>query len=131
VALLAVALGALLAAGCADRPDSLRLADLTEGERLYLERLVVLERARTAALLDRPRGEALLDSLAAAWGDSVVHRTVAGAPSNPARARLFGLLIGRVVRAEQDSLLAGDPFARLRAPLPDPPPAAKVAAPGS
>jgi hypothetical protein len=127
VRLAGLAWALLAVAGCADDPGALGLADLTPGERVVLEKLVVLERAKTAALVDRDRGEALLDSLAAAWGDSFVAATLAGAPRDAARARAVGQLYARVMRAEHDSLLAGDAFGRLRAPVPDPPPPAPEA----
>ena len=59
----------LAAVGC-EQGDEPGLADLTPGERLYVERMVVLERAKAVGLADRGQGNALLDSLAAAWGDS-------------------------------------------------------------
>lgn len=121
-ALPVVLAAALVVAGCEEKAPTVELADLTETEHTYLTRLVVLERAKTAALVDRDRGEALLDSLAAAWGDSVVPRTLAGMPRDPTRVRAVGLLFARVMRAEHDSLLAVGGFARLHAPLPDPPP---------
>ena len=43
---------------------------------MIAERMVTLERAKAVALADREQGEALLDSLAAAWGDSFVAATL-------------------------------------------------------
>lgn len=123
-ALVCVLVLAALAAGCEQETPDLRLVDLTEAEHRYLTRLVVLERAKTAALVERDRGEAVLDSLATAWGDSVQQETLSGMPTDATRVRAIGLLFGRIMRAEHDSLLAHGGFARLHAPLPDPPPTA-------
>ena len=121
--LLAAGAGLLLAAaGCSEEPRALRLDDLDEGERIILEKLIVLERAKAGALVDRDRGEAVLDSLAVAWGDSVLEETLAGAPRDATRAKAVGEIFARVLRAEHDSLLVGDGLARLAAPLPDPAP---------
>ncbi len=59
-----------LAAGCEKEVPELRMTDLTQAEHRYLTRLVVMERAKVVALIDRDAGEALLDSLATAWGDT-------------------------------------------------------------
>ena len=125
-ALVCVLVLAAFAAGCEKKAPDLSQADLTEAEHRYLTRLVVLERAKTATLVERDRGEALLDSLAAAWGDSVQLETLADMPTDATRVRAIGLLFGRIMRAEHDSLLAVGGFARLHAPLPDPPPTGGV-----
>jgi hypothetical protein len=124
--LAAALLTALLAgpSGCAREQGELRLADLTPDERLYVERVIVLERAKAAALLDADRGVALFDSLAVAWGDSSLESTSRLAPREPDRALAVGSLLRRVLGAEQDSLLAWPDRDRLHAPLPDPPPPA-------
>ncbi len=120
--LLALALGP---AGCGDAPvPVLQLDDLKAGERLYVERFVTLERARAVAFGDRARGEALLDSLAAAWGDSSLVRARAALPGDPARATALHALLLRILEAEADSLVAAGDASRLAAPLPDPSPAA-------
>lgn len=119
-----VPLALFLVAGCDQEKSPLQLADLTPGEYLIVERMVVLERAKTAALLDRDAGEALLDSLAAAWGDSSLVETKAGAPAEPLRAEAFGDLLRRVITAEQESLLTVPGTERLTRPVPDPAPAA-------
>jgi hypothetical protein len=113
-----------LAAGCGPG-DELRLGDLDEGERRYVDRVVVLERAKAVALVDRPRGAALLDSLAAAWGDSSLAETEAGVPRDPARAAALGRLLQRILVAELDSLVHAPRPDRLAAPLPDPEPVAE------
>jgi hypothetical protein len=104
-------------------PGDIRLKDLDEGEYRYVSRIVILERAKAVALVDRPTGDALLDSLAAAWGDSARAETTAGIPSEPARAQQVGRLLGRILEAELDSLLSSPRPDRLAAPLPDPDPA--------
>lgn len=119
-----VPLAVLLVAGCEQEERPLQLADLTPGELRIVERMVVLERAKSTALLDRDAGEALLDSLATAWGDSSLTETQAGAPVLPLRAEAFGDLLRRVMAAEQESLLTVPGAARLTRPLPDPAPAA-------
>lgn len=118
----AAALWLLAVAGCAPeggRP--LRLSDLTPPERLYVTRFVTLERARAVALVDPGRGEALLDSLAVSWGDSSLAAARAALPADPRRQALLHGLLGRILRAEQDSLLDAPRPGRLGAPLPDPP----------
>jgi len=107
--------------GCEKKQSPLVLEDLDEGETELLTRLIILERAKSLALVDRPAGQALLDSLAVAWGDSIGEETVAGAPSNATRAHEVGQLYSRVFSAEHDSLLAHDGRRELTAPLPDPP----------
>ncbi|MBU8871570.1 MAG: hypothetical protein KOO60_11960 [Gemmatimonadales bacterium] len=118
-----VLLSCLLSAmGCRQEKPDLELKDLTTAENLYLTRIVVLERAKAVTLVDRKTGTALLDSLAAAWGDTSLATALAGAPANPSRsARVHELLI-RVLKAERDSLLKAPRPDRLAAPLPDPPP---------
>ena len=116
----------LLALSACDRegPTEIRLADLDEGEYRYVSRLVILERAKAVALVDRPTGNALLDSLSTAWGDSARAETIAGVPSDPRRAQQVGRLLGRILEAELDSLLFSPRPDRLSAPLPDPDPRA-------
>ncbi|MCB1183696.1 hypothetical protein KDM41_09690 [bacterium] len=110
----------LAALGCEERSVDLDLAELTPGERLYVERVVTLERARSLALVDRPRGTALLDSLAAAWGDSVKVDLLDGLPTDPFRAEGLHALLVRVMAAEHDSLRRDPTADRLDRPLPDP-----------
>ncbi len=117
--------------GCGrDKPGDIQLADLNQGEYRYVSRMVVLERAKAVALNDRDTGEALLDSLAIAWGDSALPETAAGVPDDPIRAQLVGRLLGRILEAELDSLLFHPRPDRLAAPLPDPAPARPVARQG-
>ena len=121
--LLPLLLTCLLApAGCENKDDSpLTLDDLSGGEYVYVERIVILERAKAMALIDRTAGDAILDSLAADWGDSSLALTLSGVPSDPLRAEAVAALLRRVLAAEQDSLRVSSAFGRLARPLPDPP----------
>jgi hypothetical protein len=119
--LMACLMACLLVAGCEKKQSPLVLSDLDEGETDLLTRLIILERAKSLALVDRPAGQALLDSLALAWGDSIAEETVAGAPTNATRAHAVGELFSRIFAAEHDSMLAHDGRRDLTAPLPDPP----------
>lgn len=112
----------IMAAGCEKDETPLNFSDLTAGESLYIERVVLLERAKSVALIDRVAGEALFDSLAAAWGDSSLAQTVSGAPTNPVRAAKVAELLRRVITVEQESLKVSPGLNRLALPLPDPPP---------
>lgn len=118
-ALPAVLLAVLLASagGCSREPKALGLQDLLPGERRYVERVVVLERAKAVALVDPAVGGALLDSLAAAWGDSSLQDTLAGAPTRPLRAVAVGDLLCRILAAEEDSLVLAPRPDRLASPL--------------
>jgi hypothetical protein len=112
----------LVPAGCNNKDASpLTLNDLTGGEYVYVERMVILERAKTMALIDRAAGDAVLDSLAADWGDSSLAQTLGGVPSDPLRAEAVATLLRRILAAEQDSLRASSAFDRLARPLLDPP----------
>lgn len=113
----------IAATGCNEKPGPLQLADLTPAESRYVTRLVVLERAKAVALVDRTAGSALLDSLAAAWGDSALERTVEGLSTDPHRSNGVHELLVRILNAERDSLVEAPRTDRLSAPLPDPPPA--------
>lgn len=115
-------LTALLPA-CEKEEPELGLADLTGAESLYVSRIVVLERAKAIALVDRKLGNAVLDSLHAAWGDSALPEALAGAPTAPRRSARVHALLVRILEAERDSLLEAPRVDRLGAPLPDPPPA--------
>ncbi len=108
--------------GCEKSEAPLALNDLSEGEYLFVERMVILERAKTAALLDRETGDSLLDSLASAWGDSSLQEAVAGVPRDPVRSEAVTELLGRMIEAEQESLLTSTGLDRLDKPLPDPAP---------
>ena len=112
--------GLLAAAGCEKSEAVFTVDDLTEGERQYIGRVITLERARAVALTDRPVGVALLDSLAAAWGDSSLPETVAGLPDDPQRAAFVGGLLSRLLIAEQESLVLAPRPDRLAAPWPQP-----------
>lgn len=121
-------LSALLPA-CRSQAPELRLADLTGPESLYVSRIVVLERAKAIALVDRRLGNTVLDSLHAAWGDSALQQTLVGAPSDPERSARVHALLVRILEAERDSLLEAPRADRLGAPLPDPPPVPVEAVP--
>jgi hypothetical protein len=120
--LVLLAAAVVLAGGCEKEEEPLTLAGLTSGESLYVERMVLLERAKTVALVDRVAGDALLDSLAAAWGDSSLQETLAGAPSDPLRAADVAQLLSRIIAVEQESLKTSSGLDRLALPLSDPPP---------
>ncbi len=108
-------------AGC-DREDRpLRLADLTPDERVFVERFIVLERARALALVDAAAGDAALDSLAAAWGDSALVEARASLPDDAVRQAALQVLLAEILDAEEDSLVLAPTVRRLSAPLADPP----------
>ena len=117
--ILGLATSLLLLAGCREQEPILQLADLTAGERLYFERVVAIDRANSVALIHRDQGSALLDSLATAWGDSVLPATLDGLTGDPYRNVALGELLLRVVIAEQDSLRWDPARNRLNLPLPD------------
>jgi hypothetical protein len=119
-ALLALVLATSLA-GCEERQKSLQLSDLTQGERLYIEQFMVLERVRAIALVDADLGATLADSLAVAWGDSSMQKVQHGVPDEPARAAAVHDLLLRILEAERDSLVQVPAPRRLTAALPDPP----------
>ncbi len=118
------ALLAVVAPGCGQRERPLQLADLSYSERLYVERFVTLERARAVALVDVDRGQALLDSLGRAWGDSALEWTLGTLPRDPRRVAGLYNLLSRMLTAESDSLVNAPKARRLAAPLPDPRPGA-------
>jgi hypothetical protein len=120
--LVLLAAAVVLAGGCEKEEEPLTLAGLTGGESLYVERMVLLERAKTVALVDRVAGDALLDSLAAAWGDSSLQETMTGVPSEPLRAANVAQLLRRIIAVEQESLKTTSGLDRLSLPLSDPPP---------
>ncbi len=109
-------------AGCEKNDAPLALSDLSGDEFVYVERMIILERAKTTALLDRETGDALLDSLAVAWGDSSFPLTLLGAPRDPLRAEAVGILLRRILTAEQESLLTSNGLDRMNQPLPEPEP---------
>ena len=120
--LLCCLLAATLPQGCGERDRHLGLDDLMPAERRYVERVVVLERAKAVALVDPEAGTALLDSLAEAWGDSAMADTRALAPREPRRSAAVASLLLRVLQAEEDSLVQAPRPDRLARPLPDPVP---------
>lgn len=112
----------ILVAACQADPDQITVADLSPGEYQVVERYVVLERARAVALADPAAGVVILDSLAAAWGDSAAVEAEAALPTEPRRAALIDDLIRRLLEAETDSLVHAPEPHRLTAPLPEPAP---------
>ncbi len=115
-ALLAPAFALTLLASCGETP--LDLDDLTPAEREFVTRFVVLERARAVALAEPSAGTALLDSLAAAWGDSANALARSQVPARADRAAAVYDLLGRILAAESDSLVHAPLARRLTAPLP-------------
>ncbi len=122
-ALLAATLAAAVGCGRRDRP--LQMRDLSYSERLYVERFVTLERARAVALVDVDRGNALLDSLGHAWGDSSLEWTLGTLPRDPGRVAALYNLLSRILAAENDSLVQAPKPRRLTAPIPDPRPGSR------
>jgi hypothetical protein len=116
LALLAPLASLTLLASCGE--SALDLDDLTPTEREFVTRFVVLERARAVALAEPAVGTALLDSLAAVWGDSANAAARVQVPSDPARAAAVYDLLGRILVAESDSLVHAPLARRLPAPLP-------------
>ena len=116
-------------AGCDKSDAPLALSDLSGEEFIFVERMIILERAKTAALLDRETGDAILDSLFVAWGDSSFPLTLVGAPRDPVRSEEVGTLLRRVLGAEQESLLTSTGLDRLNQPLPEPKPEPEPEAP--
>lgn len=126
--LFVVGLGGLVA--CQTEPQPLTLDDLTPDETRYVTRFVQLERARAVALADPELGDALLDSLAAAWGDSALALDHSKLPTDAVRSAAVHDLLGRILRAEQDSLIIAPSPRLLARPLPEPePPAPPATAP--
>ncbi len=107
-------------AACHDDPQPLTLDDLSPSETRYVTRFVQLERARAVALADPESGAALLDSLAAVWGDSAAADTRILLPVGAVRAAAVHDLLARILRTEQDSLILAPVPRRLAEPLPDP-----------
>ena len=126
--LLPILMVTALFVGCNQNQSPLEIDDLNAGERVFLERYVVLERARAVVLADPVLGVALLDSLAAAWGDSAAVEAEERAEIeeeirlDPERAALLQNLITRVLTAESDSLIHAPRPDRLDDPLPQPAP---------
>jgi len=116
-------------AGCDKSDAPLALSDLSGEEFIFVERMIILERAKTAALLDRETGDAILDSLFVAWGDSSFPLTQVGAPRYPVRSEEVNTLLRRVLGAEQESLLTSTGLDRLNQPLPEPKPEPEPEAP--
>lgn len=115
--------------GCGRSEPKLQPEDLTSAESRYVERFVVLERARAVALVDSETGTALLDSLAAVWGDSALRSVQRELSDDPLRAAAVHNLLERILMAEQDSLINASRPDRLTAPLPKPVPATPSSAP--
>lgn len=136
----ALTLSLAAAAGCDRRPPPpLQPGDLRDDEARYVTRVLVLERVKARLVVDPAAGGALGDSLAAAWGDSALPRTLDLAPADPARAERVHALLLRLLASEQDSLLRRGGRRPLDAPWPTPvdsvsatplPPSARVRADG-
>ncbi len=126
--LTALVLTVLLAfaGGCTDETQPLQLTDLTPAELKYVTRFITLERARAVTLVHREEGEALLDSLATAWGDSALSDNQAAFSLDTTRTAGLHDLLSRIIKAEEDSLLQAPVARRLTADLPDPAPAKKA-----
>jgi len=107
----------LFAGACSRQEKDLQLADLSPDEYTYIERIIILERAKAVALNDRDLGNILLDSLLVAWGDSVESETAAMAPQVPKRSQAVHELLGRILMAEKDSLKLVPLIRRLTAPM--------------
>ncbi len=126
--LAALATVVAVLAGCSREQPPLEYADLSAEETRYVTRFLVLERARAVSFVDRTTGEALLDSLAAAWGDTSAAAVRSLLPADPPRLAAVHELLERMLQAEFDSLLTAGRPGRLSAPLPElaPPEAAPV-----
>jgi len=111
---------ALSVAGCAERNRPLTPRELNDDESLYVTRIIVLERVKARLLVDPRRAAALGDSLATAWGDSALPRTLDLAPDDPTRAEDVHDLLLRLLAAEHDSLLLHDGLRPLDAAWPAP-----------
>jgi hypothetical protein len=129
--LAALGAGLVGLAACQDEPQPLTLDDLTPDETRYVTRFVQLERARAVALADPESGAALLDSLAAAWGDSAAFEARAQLPAGPVRSAAVHELLAGILRAERDSLIIAPSPDRLAQPLPEPEPEPPIPAPAS
>lgn len=116
--LTAMLLALLLGAGCSKDPGELELGKLRPAERTYIERYITLERARAVTLADPGEGAAILDSLAAAWGDTAALLAETSLPADPYRAARLQELLAKLLAAEFDSLVWAPRPDRLRAPLP-------------
>ncbi len=109
-----------LISGCENTADSLQMKDLTQEETLFIQRMVILERTKAVALVDKETGFALLDSLAIAWGDSALERTQELAANSPLRSAAVGKLLGQILKAERDSLVNAPRPDRIPLPVSDP-----------
>ncbi len=118
--LTGLALTGLFISGCDKSEEGLHLEDLSRDEYTFIERMVVLERTKAVALMDKETGFALLDSLAMAWGDSALVRTREMAENSPLRSAAVGELLGRILESERDSLLHAPHADRIGLPLSDP-----------
>ena len=115
--ILTILLLSLFAGACSHQDQDLQLADLSPDEYTYIERIIILERAKAVALNDRDLGNILLDSLLVAWGDSVESETAAMAPQMPERSKAVHELLERIITAEKDSLMLVPEPRRLTAPM--------------
>ena len=107
----------LYAGACSREKQDLTLEDLSPSEYSYIERIIVLERAKAVALNDRELGNVILDSLMVAWGDSAESETAALAPKDPERSKAVHQLLVQITEAENDSLKLTPTVRRLTAPM--------------
>ena len=107
----------LFAGACSQEEQDLQLDDLSPSEYTYIERIIVLERAKAVALNDRDLGNVILDSLMIAWGDSAESETASLAPKDPKRSKAVHQLMVRIAEAENDSLKQTPLLRRLTAPM--------------
>jgi hypothetical protein len=112
----------VLSGGCEQAPENLALADLSAAERQFVERYVVLERARAVSLADPTTGVTILDSLASAWSDTADLVAERSLSTDPSRAAAVMDLVSRLLEAEADSLVHAPLPRRLSDPLPRPVP---------
>jgi len=89
----------LAVSGCERSGD-----ELTADEARFVERFIALEHAHAVALADPDLGDALLDSLALAWGDSAEAVAMRWFPTDPQRAEMLHRLLQERLEAESDSL---------------------------
>ena len=107
----------LLTGACSRDEQTLQLSDLSDDEYTYIERIIILERAKALALNDRDQGDVLLDSLLIAWGDSAETQTGHMAPTDAIRSQAVHRLLEQILTAEKDSLLLSPETILLTAPL--------------
>ena len=106
--------------GCSGQENGLRIADLDAEEWEYITRYVTIERAKAVKIVDPESGQALLDSLSIAWGDSSAAETGRLLPERTGRIIAVNRLLLAILAADEDSLVHAPRADRLTAPLPVP-----------